>query len=206
MTALWIPPRPAVLRGLTIEQAKAELRLAHKRRRPRCYAEAVAQAWEDWRRYEQLNRDYLPDDPVYSVANNKTPAATDDLVTFLAVASRSYRVLEIIIGSEGTTSTACRAVWQTTTGGTTITGRVPEKFNANSPASMFSATTCAIGWATHPTVTGNPKMTWSWNSLGGFIDWKAAPGEEIYHTNEQASLKNQAGTAALGYTAVIEEL
>jgi hypothetical protein len=40
------------------------------------------------------------------------------------------------------------------------------------------------------------------------VDWKAAPGEEIYMqgSSEQNSFRNAAGTAVLSVTAIFEEL
>lgn len=200
---------PAPVATLGLEAYKALLRVGHQRRRPRAFAEAMAQAWQFWRFYEQVNRDHCPDDPVYSVVRaNLTPTAGNDYFTFITAASRQARFLELIIGSEGTASAAARAVFQRSTGGTTGGGaQTPEEFNQLSPASgAFS--NIYTTWSAQPTLSGNPYLVFGWNALGGFIDWKAAPGEEVYQqgSSEQISFRNSAGTAVVSVTAIFEEL
>lgn len=201
--------------GLGTEEFKSVLRAAHHRdSRARIYkgmdgyhkAQEIAFAF--FRRYEQVNRDFCPDDPVYSaVRAGVTPSAGNDLFTYLAVASRQYRFLELIVGSEATASAAHRIVHQTSTSGTTSGGAVtPEKFNTNSPASLFSTTSIVTTWSAQPTLSTNPKFIFPYNELGGFVDWKAAPGEEDYRTNEQVSQRNAAGTGVLSITSIWEEL
>ena len=193
---------------VTLEQAKAALRLAHLGRRARCYAEALDLARACWARYEQLNRDHLPEDPVYSVVrSNLTPVAGSDYFTFIQAAARASRVLELIIGSEGTASAIARAVWSKSTGGVTGGGaQTPEKFHGQSPAAS-AHTSIFTTWTTQPTLSGAPLLALGWNALGGFIDWKAAPGSEIYLLGaEQHSWRNSAGAAVLDLTAIYEEL
>lgn len=206
----------SLVTGISPESYKAELRRQHAAdetaRRFRgmdAYQAAVEAAWRFWPIYERVNRDFCPDDPVYSVARaGYTPAADDDIITYQTPASRKWRVLEIILGSEGTASAAQRAIWTVSTGGTTETaGNVPEKFDADSPASMFGTGEIVFNWSTNPTVSGQPKIVFAWNGLGGFFDWKAAPGAEVYHRNsEQVSFRQMAGTAVFSCTVVHEEL
>jgi len=172
------------------------------------YRKTQEHAFEFFRQYEQVNRDFCPDDPVYSVVRAAvTPVAGNDLFTFLAVGARQWRLLELIIGSEALASAAHRVGWQTSTVGTTSGGALtPEKFNTNSPVSLFSTTSIVTTWAAQPTLSGNPKLVFAYNELGGFIDWKAAPGEEDYRSNEQVSFRNLAGTGVLSVTTIWEEL
>jgi len=201
---------PRILKGISLDAVKDAMRLRRVMHghQPRGYAEAMDQAREFWLAYEQLNRLYCPDDPVYSVSRaGITPTAGNDYFTFINNASRKARVLEVIIGSEGTASAAARAVWQRSTGGTTGASAItPEKFDQLSPASGVFANIWTA-WTAQPTLSGNPTLTWGWNAFGGFIDWKAAPGEEIVlGSSEQNSFRNSAGTAVLSVTVIFEEL
>jgi hypothetical protein len=199
---------PAILTGVGVEEYKAHLRAGHARRRARCYAEAVEQATRFYELYERVNRDFLPDDPVYSVTRaGITPVGGNDYWTFLAVASRQYRFLEVIIGGEGTVSAAARAAIGISTAGTTSGGaQTPEKFNVNSGTSLFGTTSIVTTWSAQPTAPTNWALVWGFNSFGGFIDWKAAPGEEYQIFNQQVSFRNLAGTGVLSVTAIWEEL
>lgn len=193
---------------ISLEAYKAELRKQHAAYRARTYDEAVERAVRFYERYEMLNRNYAPDDPVYSVARaGITPVAGSDYMTFLAVPSRQWRLLEVIIGSEGTASAAARAAIGRSTGGATSGGAVtPEKFNSSSGTSLFSTTSIVTTWTTQPTAPTNWELVFSWNAFGGFVDWKAAPGEELYYLNEQVSFRNLAGVAVLSVNAIWEEL
>ena len=206
---------PKLITGITPETVKRAMRAEHyadtralNYRGFDRYKAATEFARTFWARYEQINRDFLPDDPVYSVIRSgMTAVAATDMLTFLAVASRQWRLLEIIAGSEGTASAAARIVWQTSTAGTTSGGALtPEKFNTNSPASLFSTTNIVTTWSVQPTLSTNPKLSWGFNALGGFIDWKAAPGEEDYRLNEQVSERHVVGVEVLSITTVWEEL
>lgn len=191
-------------------QYKQLLRAAHHRCVTRGYDDAFESAMEFWRFYEQVNRDYCPDDPVYSVIRaGITPVAGSDYFTFITAASIQVRYLELIIGSEGTASAAARAVFQRSTGGTTGGGaQTPEEFNQLSPAASSWWSNIYTTWSAQPTLSGNPYMVFGWNALGGFVDWKAPPGAEIYQqgSSEQVSFRNAAGTAVVSVTAIIEGL
>jgi hypothetical protein len=173
------------------------------------YHAACDAARKFWSIYERLNRQFRPDDPVYSVVRSGfTPAANADMVTFQTPASRKWRLLEIMLGSEGTASATARQAWQVSTGGTTETaGNAPEKFDIDSPSSMFTTAEIVFNWSTHPTLSGQPKLNFAYNALGGYYDYKLAPGAEVYHRNsEQVSYRNIAGTAVLSFTVIEEEL
>lgn len=171
-----------------------------------CYARAVERARAFWARYEQVNRLYLPDDPVYSVVRTATALSTTaDTYTMIAAAAAQFRLLEIIWGGEATASAVNRIAHQRSTGGTTGGGALtPEKFNTRSPA---ASTVVNTTWGAVPTLSGNPWWTLALNAFGGYVDWKAAPGAEVYCVNsEQMSMRSLAGTSLFSSTIVFEEL
>lgn len=223
-------PRDPKLNGVSIEDMKRALRWEHCRQEAAitrlsssCLGSIVGRhvvgmdayrlardaAWRFWPKYERINRDFLPDDPVYSVARTGyTTVATTDIITYQTPASRKWRVLEVILGSEATASAAHRIVWQVSTGGTTETaGNVPEKFDIDSPSSMFGTADIVFNWTTQPTLSAQPKLTWAYNELGGYFDWKAAPGAEVQHRNsEQASYRSTTGTGVISTVVIHEEM
>lgn len=170
----------------------------------RCYEEAIAKGKKNWELYEQVNRDYCPEDPVYSNVKSGTALSTTaDLLFGKAAASGQFRVLEWIIGGEATSSAVNRVgIAQM---GTTLAGNAnvtPEKFNSRSPAAAGTygnANTSAI-------VAGN-MLVLAFNAFGGFIRWVAAPGEEQYAVNgEVISLRSLSGTSTVSGTMIFEEL
>lgn len=172
--------------------------------RPRSYAEAVDWARQFWRLYEQVNRDYCEDDPVYSIINAGTALSTTaDNLTFQAASAGQGRVLELIIGGEATASNVCRVSVQRA--GTSITGNTaitPEKFNSRSPAAAG-----VYGKAGTQSLVGNPMLSFAFNAFGGFIDWKAAPGSELYFVNSEViSQRSASGTQTVSSTGIFEEL
>jgi hypothetical protein len=205
------PPVPLMSGPAAVEVYKQALRREYCRQRPACNtAEALDHMRRFWSHYEQVNRDYLPDDPTYSVVrDNLTPVAGNDYFTFITAASRQVRFLELSITSAGTASAAARAVFQRSTGGTTGGGaQTPEEFNQLGPASGAFSNVYTT-WTTQPTLSGNPYLTWGWNAFGGSNGvWKAMPGEEIYQqgSSEQISFRNTAGTAVVCVYAIFEEM
>lgn len=169
-----------------------------------CAVRARARAF--WARYEQINRDFCPDDPVYSVERSGFALSTTaDAFTFISGSSAQLRLLEIILAGEATSSAVNRLLYQRSTGGTTGGGAItPEKFNSRSPS---AATVVDTTWSGQPTLSGNPWLVQSINALGGYVDWKAAPGEEFYLVNsEQMSVRSGSGTSTVSMTLVFEEL
>lgn len=159
-----------------------------------------------WSAYEQINRDYLPDDPVYSVeVSGSALSTTNDAFTFIAGSAAQLRVLEIILGGEATSSAVNRNRYQRSTSGTTGGGAItPEKFNTRSPA---AATVVDTTWTGQPTLSANPWLVVAFNAFGGYVDWKAAPGSETYFVNsEQHSVRSASGTSTVSQTIVFEEL
>jgi hypothetical protein len=166
--------------------------------------EALDRAYEFWPRYEQVNRDYCPDDPVYStVRAGAALSTTADHLHFKAAASGQTRLLEYIFSGEATVSAVNRVAIAymnaTLAGASALT---PEKWNSRS-----SAAAGTYGHSNTSALLAANLQVWAVNAFGGFIDWKAAPGEEIYIINgEVMSLRSLSGTSTFSSTAVFEEL
>jgi hypothetical protein len=198
---------------LTLTPEKAKLNLRYKYYKEsilnpaRSYLEAVERAQEFWPKYEQINRDYCPDDPVYSIVNSGVAlSTTNDTLAFQAASAGQGRILELIIGGEASASAVNRVAIQRagttsylSTNGVAIT---PEKFNSRSPSPAGT-----YGKSGNPTLSGNPILSIAFNAFGGFIDWKAAPGEEIVYVNsEVVVLRSASGTSTVSATGIFEEL
>jgi hypothetical protein len=198
-------------RKLCPDRIKLELRRQewiNERNHPsRCFAEAKERAWTFWTEYEQVNRDFCPDDPVYSIANVAgSLVSTSDFLGFTSPASGQIRILDLLFGGEGTASThttRLSVVRTSSVGGGTIV--TPEKFNSRSPAAAgaYRSNVNSI------TVTGNPLLVMALNSFGAFIRWFAAPCEEVYAINGEilglTKLTNGVGGSVTS-VAVFEEL
>lgn len=170
----------------------------------RTLEEARERSAKAWAMYEQVNRDYCPDDPVYSIINAGTALSTTaDNLTFQAASAGQARILELIIGGEATASAVNRiAVSRAGTSITSNTAITPEKFNSRSPAAAGT-----YGKAGTQSLVGNPMLTLAFNAFGGFLRWVAAPGEEIYYVNsEVVSMRSSSGTSTVSSTGIFEEL
>ena len=170
----------------------------------RSYQEALDRSFAMWTEYENVNRDFCPDDPVYSIINAGTALSTTaDNLTFQAAAAGQGRILEIIFGGEATTSAVNRVAVQRA--GTSITGNTaitPEKFNSRSPAAAGT-----YGKAGTQALAGNPMLSLAFNAFGGFLRWVAGPGEELYFVNSEViSIRSASGTSVISSTGVFEEL
>ena len=197
------PPRPLFMAG-AIEEYKRLLRARYCRVASQCYEEAVEQSRKFWTFYEQINRDYCPDDPVFSIIRAGVALSTTaDLMTFEAAAAGQGRILELLIGGEATASAVNRVSVQRA--GTAITGNTvitPEKFNSRSPAAAG-----IYGQGGTQALVGNPMLSLPLNAFGGNIPWKAAPGEEIYYVNsEVVSVRSASGVSTVSSTGIFEEL
>ena len=190
------------------EAVKAELRRENWRKEmrapSRCVEEALERARNFWTAYELFNRDYCPDDPVYSIINAGTALSTTaDNLTFQAAAAGQGRILEIILGGEATASAVNRVSVQRA--GTAITGNTaitPEKFNSRSPAAAGT-----YGKAGTQALAGNPMLSIAFNAFGGFVRWVAGPGEELYFVNSEViSVRSASGTSIVSLTGIFEEL
>lgn len=157
-----------------------------------------------WTEYEQVNRDFCPEDPVYSIINSGAAlSTTGDNLTCQAASAGQGRILEIIIGGEATSSAVNRVF--VNRAGTSITANsaiTPEKFNSRSPAAAGT-----YGKAGTQALVGNPMIILAFNAFGGFIRWVAAPGEELYYVNSEViSMRSSSGTSTVSSTIIFEEL
>ncbi len=102
----------------------------------RCYDEATERSRKTWEQYELVNRDFCPDDPVYSNVKAGTALSTSaDALFFKAASAGQARILELIIGGEATSSAVCRVgVAQVNATLASNANVTPEKFNSRSPA------------------------------------------------------------------------
>lgn len=165
----------------------------------------LARSREMWEEYEEINRLWLPEDPVFSgVRNNVTLATTTDFWTLSCGASGQLRLLESFIGGEATTSTVLRAVINRATGGTTPTNVTPEKMNTRSPAAVA---TFASTWSAQPTLGTNDLVSQAFNAFGGTDRWVPQPGEEVYSVNaEILSCRSRSGIPVVSGHSIWEEL
>lgn len=170
----------------------------------RCMEEAIERSKKFWPQYEQINRDFCPDDPVYSIIKSGTALSTTaDHLTFQAASAGQGRVLELIMGGEATASAVNRIFVQRA--GTSITGNAaitPEKFNSRSPAAAGT-----YGSTGTQALVGNPLTVFAINAFGGFVRWVAAPGEELYYVNSEViSIRSNSGVSVFSSTGIFEEL
>ena len=158
-----------------------------------------------WEEYEEVNRIWLPEDPVYTGSRaGITPNTANDNWTLSSASAGQDRVLESYVGGEATASTVTRIAVQRSTGNTTPTNQTPEKMNTRSPA---AASTFATAWTTQGTLSGVAILFHAFNAFGGTDRWVPQPGEEIYLVNaEILSNRSASGTPVTSYHAVWEEL
>lgn len=172
----------------------------------------MERAWKFWAGYEQINRDYCPDDPVYTITRSATALSTTaDLMDFVAAAAGQTRILEVIIGGEATSSAVNRVNLSrgnatTTTTPTGYSSITPEKLNSRSAAAAGS-----YGSSVTATLATNPLQVWAFNAFGAFFRWLAGPGEEFYifgdGTNKEwIGIRSASGTSTVSATAFFEEL
>lgn len=157
-----------------------------------------------WEEYEEINRMWIPEDPVYSGSVAATLSTSNDFWTLTSPASGQLRILESFIGGEATVSTVLRQQIRRSTGGTTPTNQTAEKFNTRSPA---AASTFATAWSVQPTLSGSAALFQTFNAFGGTDRWVPQPGEELYLVNgEQLSSRSASGTPAVSGHVVWEEM
>lgn len=172
----------------------------------RSYSEAVDRSQGFWPSYQKINDDFDPLDPVYSISRaGAAMSTTADHLHLKAASAGQARILEIIWGGEATASAVNRAAIHqsnaTLAGASAIT---PEKFSSRSAA---AAGTYGSGNTSAILSAGQYLMVWAINAFAGMIDWKAAPGEEIYFVNSEViSLRSLSGTSTFSSTIVFEEL
>jgi hypothetical protein len=210
----WKPTSAALLddadfmRRLGIAEAiKAAMRRSYARSRipNEAFDKMLSRARSFWPEYEEINRVWVPEDPVFSgPRSGVTLATTTDLWTYTSPAAGQARILEHFIGGESTASTVLRLAVQRSTGGATATNQTLEKMSTRSPASVG---TFATTWTTQPTLSGNPLLFHAFNTFGGTDRWVPQPGEEIYQVNgELLSARSQSGVPVVSSHLVLEEL
>jgi hypothetical protein len=164
---------------------------------------------EFWEEYEEINRELLPDDPVYSLTRSGVALSTTvDHWTLTVGTAGQLRILESYISGEATVSAIARTgIALASTNGTTPTAYTPEKFNSRSPSAVA---TVATNWTTQPTRSANNKVLHAMNAFGGVDRWVPQPGEEAYMvgtgTSEQFSHRSISGTSTVSSHAIWEEL
>ena len=192
------------------EDLKQQMRLGYIRLAPPgltfdAHADLKRRAYDFWAEVEEVNRVWLPEDPMYASARGGfTLATTTDIFTLTSGASGQDRVCESTISGEATASAVNRVAFQRSTGGATPTNQTPEKLNTRSPA---AASTTATTWTTQPTLSGNAAFFHAFNAFGGSDRWVPAPGQEFYLVNgELCSVRSASGTSVVSYYVHWEEL
>jgi len=191
-----------------IEDMKQEFRKRNFMREftnpSRCADEARERAWRFWPQYEQINRDFCPEDPVYSVNLASTALSTTaDHIGVEAPTNGTTRLLEVIVGGEATAAAVNR--FQIARSAAPFGGGVVAipclKFNNKSPAGAG-----VYGRAGIQTLT-NTVLLFAFNAFGGFIRWVAPAGAEIYfHNTDIVSLRSVSGTSTITSNFIFEEL
>lgn len=163
-----------------------------------------------WMEYEQVNRDYIPDDPVYSITLMGVTASTAAIwAEYKPSATGQARVLESYFGGEATSSTVERiGFFVATTAGVTPTAYTPNKMNQMSAA---AAGTAATAYTTQPVFPTNPSFVHAFNAFGGTDRWVPQPGEELYvhgqgTVGEPGDWQPKAGTAVMSSHGMVEEM
>jgi hypothetical protein len=181
------------------EKIKEEMRRGYafasrqKRGTRSTFDDMLRRATDFWSGYEEINRFWVPEDPVYSkVCTGITGVVANSFWEIKAPAAGQVRVLESFFGGENTASTVARIQIHriTSTGtGTAPTVYVPELFNTRSPAAasvVWGGLAANVVWGTaQATFAANPLVLHGFNSFGGSDRWVAQPGEEIYLVNAE---------------------
>lgn len=192
------------------EREKVALRRSWASDKPSLAWDEYRPLWQEfWEQYEEVNRVWLPEDPVYSVTRPGIAlATTTDLWTLTVGTAGQLRILESYISGEAAASAVNRVgLALASTNGATPTAYTPEKFNSRSPAAVG---TVATTWTTQPVRSANSKILHAFNAFGGADRWIAQPGDEIYAvgvgTSEQYSMRSLSGTSTVSAHCVWEEL
>lgn len=146
----------------------------------------------------------------YAIAREGvTPVAGNVLLALISGADEAYRVTEVSVGGEATSSTVNRmVVRRSTTNGSTATAQTPAELAILGPASVIDGATTFM---TEPTTAAAPGLwTYALNVFGGVVRWVAAPGQEIYGYgntagNNEVSLESSSGTGVISCQVLYEE-
>lgn len=169
------------------------------------YEMALDRSTKLWTAYEKVNRDFFPNDPVYSTTNQSAISTTADHLAYGSAGTGAARVLDVVIGGFATASTVTRVVLQRCNAwlaaGTTA-GLSLGFFNDSSPNPTGRFTSGGT-----QALQGNPSLLFSFNAWNGCVRWVAPPQQEIYVVNgERIAIRSSSGTPTIGDTLVIEEL
>lgn len=190
--------------GCIAEELKLALRKNYQFVKPVSFADAMRKAKLFWSKYENVNRILCPDDPVYSIVKSGTALSTTaDNLTCKSSASGQARILEVIIGGEATSSAVNRVGVGQMNATLASNGAItPEKFNSRSAAAAGT-----YGSGNTSALLAGYMLSLAFNAFGGYINWKAAPGEEMYYVNgEVIGMRSLSGTSTVSSTIVFEEL
>lgn len=142
---------------------------------------------------------------MHSVTRSNVALNTaNDLLTFIAAASRKIKIHEISVGGMGTASAANEIAVQRSTGGTTGGGAItPESVDPDSLAD--SVTVVNTTWSAQPSLSGTPLLRLPVNANGGVYRWVAKPGQEIVVRNSgQLSVCPAVGSSNVSIHVVYE--
>lgn len=211
------PDKDLIRRSGIAEEIKIALRRKYARAVEQSRGESAAafrsRSHSFWSEYENINRIWIPEDPVYSKSmTGITLTTTNSLWQLLAPASGQLRLLESFLGGEATSSTVLRfSVARSAAGsGTAPTTYTAEKFNTRSPAAAataYGAVNAQVAWGTTQETLNNPLFMHAFNAFGGTDRWVPQPGEEIYLVNgEYMSGRSLSGTPVVSGHIIWEEL
>lgn len=142
---------------------------------------------------------------MHSVTRSNVALNTaNDLLTFIAAASRKIKIHEISVGGMGTASAANEIAVQRSTGGTTGGGAIsPESVDPDSLAD--AVTVVNTTWSAQPSLSGTPILRLPVNANGGVYRWVAKPGQEIVVRNSgQLSVRPAVGNSNVSIHVVYE--
>jgi hypothetical protein len=192
------------------EEIKVEKRRRYcdevEQMRHRPFDEQVDHMRSFWQEYQEINDEWLPEDPVFTGTRlGATLSTTADLWANTVGASGQHRILESLVGGEAAAAAVARVVINRPSGaGVTPTNQTPEKMSTRSPAAV---STFVTAWATNPTLSTNDLITHAFNAFGGNDRWVPQPGEEIYQVNgESVSCRSRSGTSVVSAHDIWEEL
>jgi len=123
------------------------------------------------------------------------PTVGDDIITLVAGASEFANLIEVMVGGEGTTSTAMRSRVQRSSSGTTGGGAItPSGAKQGFAASGIDAFTT---WSSQPTA-GAVLIPMPFNLNGGGFYWHAGPEDEAKSfVNGNMSLEHGLGAGSM---------
>jgi hypothetical protein len=131
---------------------------------------------------------------------------TNDSATIVAASGKHLRLMIAAGKGAGTASAANSIQIARSTGGVTPGGAItPANIDPGGASAGFSVYTT---WGTQPTLaSGSPLWRLNVNANGGFDEFRAGPGGEIFIPGgTQLSLRSELGTSLIGFDFQIEEI